>query len=128
MYEGPYTASVYQVKLLIPDRDLDNELFGHREIEAFLSLEHDNVKRAAALALETIASDQVLMLKMVKTQDMSLDGPAVGKALLTRATILRVQADTDEAAESGGAFDWAETVYDDFTRRERLEAEVLRGG
>jgi hypothetical protein len=41
---------------------------------------------------------------------------------------LRSQADRDEQAEEGGAFDIAEWVVDDFSGRERLAKEWLRGG
>lgn len=116
-----------KVRLMIPDRITPNHIFEDDEIDAFLSIEGDNIKRAAAMALETIAADQVLVLKVITLMDLRTDGAAVARELLKRAGELRKQADTEEANEDGGAFDIAEMVVDNFTERERIWKETQRG-
>lgn len=111
-----------RVRMLATDRDEANPIFQDDEIDAFLALEDESVRRAAALALETIASDQVLVLKVMVTLDTETDGAKVSDALLKRAAALRAQED------STGAFDIAELVVNDFSERERLYNEILREG
>lgn len=87
---------VGQVRLLITDQDPDERLFSDEEILGFLALEV-GVKRAAAAALDVIASSEVLVSKVITTQDRSTNGAAVADALRKHATALRVQADQEDA-------------------------------
>jgi hypothetical protein len=109
------STSLGRVRMLCTDRDETNPIFQDAEIEAFLGIEGNSVRLAAALALETIASDQVLVLKVVKTLDTQTDGAKVSDALLKRAAGLREAENNDPS----GSFDIAENVYDNFSRRER---------
>lgn len=104
-----------RVRMLITDRDSDAAIFQDDEIDAFLSIEGDSVRLAAALALETIASDQVLVLKVVKTLDTQTDGAKVSDALMKRAAGLREAENNDPE----GGFDIAENVFDSFSQNER---------
>lgn len=115
-----------KVRLLIPDKTDSGHIFEDDEIDAFLTMESSNLKRTAALALETAASDHAIVLKVIRVLDLSTDGPSVARALLERAKRLREQADLEEAAEEGGAFDVAEWTSTDFATRERLWNEALR--
>jgi hypothetical protein len=117
-------TDIGRARLLVPDRDEASPLFTDEELAVFLSIE-TGVKRAAALALETAASDQALVLKVMKVGDLTTDGAKVSDALLKRAAQLRAQADREDDADGG--FDIAELVVDDFSARERLAGEVLRG-
>lgn len=117
-----------QVRLLCTDTDEPNALFQDAEIDTFLSLMGGNVLRGAALALETIASQEVLLMKRIRLLDLQTDGPAEAQALLAAAAKLKEQAELMDATEEGGAFDYSEMVVDDFTARERIEKEALRGG
>lgn len=119
-----YTTDRGQVRLLITDVDADNPLFDDDQVDAFLALE-SGVKRAAAAALDTIASNEALVQKKTRMMDIQTDGPAVAAALRTHAERLRGQAEDDEV---DGAFDWAEMVTNDFSARERVYAEALREG
>ena len=127
-------TDVGRVRLLIPDRVSTDPIFGDDEIETFLSLEGDDVRRATALALETAASDQTLTLKVVKLLDITTDGAKVGDALLKRAALLRSQAAQAEQAalaeqaDAGELFDVAEMVPNSFAWRERVWNEALRNG
>lgn len=122
------TSDLGKVRLLIMDTNATTYLFEDGEISAFLLMEGDNVRRGAALALETMASNEAYVNKRIEILDLKTDGPAVATALMKRAAELRAQADRDELAEEGGAFEIAEWVVDDFSSRERLAKEWLRGG
>lgn len=95
----PITLDVEQplgkIRLLITDTDEAFPLFTDAELGALLALEGGNLKRGAALALETIATSETLIGKKITTQDLSTDGPAVAKELMARAKVLRGQADTE---------------------------------
>lgn len=116
------TTDLGKVRLLIPDRVTPGHVFEDNELSAFLAIE-GSVKGAAALALETIASDQALVLKVMRLLDLQTDGARVAEALLKRAAELRAQAEDGE-----GLFDWAEMVLTDFSARERLYNEAVREG
>lgn len=119
--------NIGKVRLLIPDRVDSGHLFEDAEITAFLGMETNTVKRATALALETIASDQAMTLKVIKLMDLTTDGAKVSDALLARAKELRAQADLDDESTDAG-FDIAELVLDDFSYRDKIWKEELRSG
>lgn len=96
------STPVGMVRLLVPDRDPDALLFTDAEITGFVAIEGGIVKRAAALALETVASNEVMVSKVIKTQDLSTDGAKVSDALLKRAAELRRQVNEDDPDTSGG--------------------------
>lgn len=89
-------ADVDTVRLLIADIDLQNQLFTDAHLQTFLDLEAANIKRAAAQALDAIASSEVLVSKVIRTQDLSTDGAKVADALRQHAASLRTQADEDD--------------------------------
>lgn len=121
------SSDVGRCRLMVPDRIEDEAIFSDEEYAAFLDLE-GGVRRATALALESIASDEALVLKVIRVGSLSTDGASVTRALLGRATALRSQADDADAAEDGGAWDIAEMVTGPFGYRERLYNEALRDG
>lgn len=94
-----YDTPIGQVRLLIPDT-AEPFTFTDEEIQAYLSISKDNIKRAAANALDAIASSTVMLLKLVKTDDITVDGPAVGKELRLRARALRDEADADDLEDA----------------------------
>ena len=116
-----------KVRLLATDVDSSNQIFSDAEIDTFLTLEDSNIKRSAALALETIARNQVLVLKVIRLLEIQTDGASVARELRMQADNLREQATADEARSDGGAFDWAEMVTDDFSLRRRFVSSALRG-
>ena len=103
-----------KVRLMVPDNNASSYVFEDDEIDAFLSLENSNVRRAAALALETIASNEAYVLKVIELLDLKTDGARTSDALLKRAKLLRDQADRADAAEDGGAWDIAEWTVSEF--------------
>lgn len=81
-----------KVRLLISDVTPGDYVFADEEVQAFLDLEGD-VRLAAALALETQASNEALVFKKIRTDRlMQTDGPAVAESLMARAALLRSQA------------------------------------
>ena len=96
-------SDIDQVRLLIPDNDPGNQAFSDDQIQTFLSLSGNRVFLAAARALEVIATDEALIYKIVRTDDLSVNGVTGADFLLNRAKQLR--ADQDKAdAEEGNAF------------------------
>jgi hypothetical protein len=120
------TTSIGKVRLLAIDSDSTYAVFEDDEIDAFLSMEGNNVKRAAAQALDTIASNDAFRVKKVKLLDVTADGVSVAEVLHKRSAMLRAQADKEEASEEGGSFDIAEWVVDDFSYRQQLINNSMR--
>ena len=115
-----YTTPEGQVRLLIPDvvklvdpRDLQAEpeyIFSDDQITGFLAIERGNIKRAAASAVDVIATDEALVLKVIKTDDKETDGSKLLKELSARAARLRADADREELGDTG--FDLVEFTFD----------------
>jgi hypothetical protein len=106
----PNPESLGTVRLLINDVTTipATQMFRDDEIHTFLALEGGHVKLAAAQALDTIADNEALTSKVIRTQDLSTDGAKVADGLRKRAGALREQhratvVDDDEAA-GGGIF------------------------
>lgn len=114
------------MRLLIPDRVADDLFFTDDEITALLELEDQNVKQATALALETMASDQAMVLKAIKLLQLSTDGPKVSDALLKRAKLLREQAAIEASEDTTGGFEIAEWVVNPATDAERYYKQIDR--
>lgn len=93
------------VRLLIADLDEASPLFTDGQVLSFLAMESDSVKRAAAMALDTIARSELLLSKKFSTQDLSVDGPAVAKELRESATALREQAVQASVDDDGYGLD-----------------------
>lgn len=102
-YSIDYTTNLGRVRLLINDTD-EEPVFSDEEIEVFLTLEGQSVKLAAAQALDTIADDEALTSKVIKSQDLSTDGPSVAAGLRARATSLRTQSGSGSSLAPVGSF------------------------
>lgn len=120
------TTDIGKMRMLIPDRVDADAVFTDEEIAAYLSMNDSNIRRAAADALETIASDEAMTLKVVSTLDLSTNGASTSDAILARAKLLRQQADDADAGEEGGSLDYAEMDLNAFTRRERVWKQAQR--
>jgi hypothetical protein len=118
-------TDIGKVRMLVPDRNAASYFFEDDELTALLAMEGDVVKCAAALALETMASDEAYVQKAIRIMDLSTNGPATAASLMARAKALREQAFIEADTE---AFDVAEMVVNDFSFRERVNNEALRHG
>lgn len=112
-----------RVRLLINDVDPLNEVFDDDEIDVFLNLEAGDVRYAAAQALDTIATNEALVLKVQKTMDLQTDGAKLADTLMARAEKLRAQADSDPDQVIAVA-EFADPV---FGERDRRRKAALRG-
>ena len=121
------TTNIGKVRRTLPDKVEDDAFFSDEEIASFL-LDEDSWRRATALALETIASDNAMVMQVIKVQNITTDGAKVSDALLKRAKLLRDQAAVDDAntSDGSGAFDVAEMVFDNFGYRQRILNTALR--
>ena len=131
-YNADLSTPADKVRLLCNDVDLTHPVFTDAEIAALLLMEADSIKRSAALGLETIASNEVMVLKVMSLLEITTDGAKVSDALLKRAAVLRKQADDADAAAlallEDTPFDYAEQVYDSATYYARAWNVALRGG
>lgn len=119
-------TSIGVVRLLIPDNaDLTNTIFSDDEITAFLTLEDQNVRLAAAQALDTIAASETLTLKAISLLDLTTNGPAVSKELRARADSLRQQV-KDGEGDDDDLFAIVENPVDTFSRRDWWRNEWRR--
>lgn len=93
------TTDIGRVRLLATDLDEVTPLFDDAQIQAFLAMTGARVKRAAAMALDTIAVSEVLISKVIRTQDLQTDGAKVAAELRARAKALRDDDTADEEAD-----------------------------
>lgn len=109
-----YSTAVGQVRLLIPDvEQLDDPrdpeatpayLFNDAQIQAFLVLYSNNVKRAAAQAKLVLATSEALINKVIKTYDFTTDGAKLGAELRAQAKMLQDEAAQDDMIDSFETF------------------------
>lgn len=98
-------ADLDDLRLLISDTDPTREVYDDGELAQFIALTGDP-RRAAALALTTIAANEALLLKYITTRQLTLDGPKVARELREAARDLRAAADEDDArTDHDGAFE-----------------------
>ena len=106
-------SPAHQLRLLISDVDETRQVLTDGHVEGYLSLHGvtptaattagsgvpmHTIRRAAADALDAIATSEVLVSKVIRTQDLSTDGPKVADALRKQATALRAQAEIGRAS------------------------------
>lgn len=96
-----------RVRLLISDVSDTDPVLTDSEIDAFLDMEGGVVKLAAAQALDSIASNEALVSKVIRTQDVATDGAKVAEVLHKRAAALRDQAKAEAEAAGDDATGFA---------------------
>lgn len=102
----PPSTEQQTVRLLISDTDASTRFFSTAELALFLAMNSNSPRRAAAQALDTMAANEAMVSKKIRTKDLQTDGPAVADALRKQAAELRRQADNGEddteSTESAG--------------------------
>lgn len=88
-----------KTRLHAADTNTSNAVFSDDELDYFLTLAGDNPLLAAALALETAATDAARVAIIVRNDSQSSDPTRVAEQLQERAQRLRIQA----TATDGGA-------------------------
>jgi hypothetical protein len=96
------TTDPGHVRLLLNDIDNATAVFSDEEIAAFLLLEGGSVKLAAAQAIDTNASNEVLASKVLRDHQLATDGAKAADALRKHAAALRAQV---TEFEDGGFFE-----------------------
>jgi hypothetical protein len=92
--------------MLLGDTDADNisagsgeyMWFSDTELEALATLFGGSIMRAGAQALRTVAGSQALLLKKWSADDLTVDGPAITRALRDLAKDLDAAADAGDAS------------------------------
>lgn len=95
-----YSTPVGQVRLLTADLNEASPVATDAMITGYLSLFRGPYRAAAAL-LDAMAASEVMLSKVIKTQDVSTDGAKVAAELRAQAAGLRARADEEEAAAAG---------------------------
>lgn len=101
-----YDTPAGQLRLLIADVEDTRYVFTDDQVNAFLAMNAGQVKLAAAAALDTIATDEALASKVIRTQDLQTDGAKLADSLGKRAA--RLRQEHFEELEDGGAFEIVE--------------------
>lgn len=113
--DGVLVVVTYQWSILL-DADIDS----------FLTLEGGDIRLAAAQALDTIASSEVMVQKRITILDLQTDGPATARELRAHAKALREQAPV--SGEQDGLVDYAELALPPFGDRDYYLNELRRAG
>lgn len=110
IFPPDYATAIGQVRLLIPDTEqLENPadptaeaayIFDDHQIQAFVSLYSNNVKRAAAQAKLVLATSEALINKVIRTADYNTDGAKLGAELREQSKQLQAEADKDDLVDS----------------------------
>lgn len=99
--ESNYYALVDDVRLLTADLDTGNPVLSEEQYNKLLALYKGDTRRAAARALRIMAASEVLISKVIKTQDLSTDGRAVSAELRALAEQLDAEAEAEDTAAGG---------------------------
>lgn len=100
-------------------------LLSDASIQDFIDVEGvesdgNDIRYAAATALDAMAINQVLLLRKIKMLDLETDGPAMAKALQASAKSLRDlvndEPSFDIAEQVNTSADWEEKIRKDFMR------------
>lgn len=92
-----YNSPIGQVRLLTADLNEASLLVPDEMITGYLNISRGPL-RAAAAVLDAMATSEVLLAKVIKTQDLSTDGSKVAAELRAQAVNLRARADAEDAA------------------------------
>lgn len=95
-----FDEPVGRVRLLTADFDESALILTDDMITAYLDLNAENQYRAAADALDAMATSEVLLSKVIRTQDLATDGVKVATDLRGKAAALRAKADREDADEA----------------------------
>lgn len=109
-------TSVGLLRVLLPDTEQHKDphypadpasyMFEDWQLTAFLKLNADKIKAAAADAIDALATNEAMISKKIRTEDLQTDGPAVANAMRLHATALRAaQRREDEDADALDSFE-----------------------
>jgi hypothetical protein len=117
-------TAIGMIRLLISDVNVADPVFTDAEVGAFYLFEGSNVRLGAAQALDTLASNEALVSKVITTLDLQTDGAKVAAELRARAKTLRDTAADYTADGTLFAMDIVEWRPDRWWPREQTEIDV----
>lgn len=111
---GKLRALIFQTQIYVdpanPTAPADY-LISDAQLQAYLTINGDKLFGAAADALLAIATNEALISKKIRTEDLTTDGPAVaGELRRTADSYRKRQADEDEAADWVDSFEIVDYV------------------
>lgn len=113
------STSIGMVRLRVTDTDPSRPVMDNEEYTAFLSMAGGSVPLAAAMALEAIAVNEILCLKVVNLMGAIVtDAASAAKQLLAMAKTLRAEAAS--GIDAGPGFLSIEMVDGDEARSEKF--------
>jgi len=87
------STDIGKVRLRVSDTDTTRRVMDNEDYEAFLSMAGNSIPLAAAMALETIAANEILCLKVINLMGAIVtDAASAAKQLLAMAKTLRAEA------------------------------------
>lgn len=120
VYPPDYASDIGKIRALIPDvEQVDQDdtgtvayLFEDEHLAAILAVQRAvpgapgaAIRRAAADAVDALATSEAYISKVIKTEDLMTDGAKVANAMTTRAANLRRDADREEDELGAAAFE-----------------------
>lgn len=120
------TTNIGRIRRTLPDKTEDDAFWTDEELQSFLDDEDNNWRRATALALETMATDDLLVLKVIRIQNLETNLDRAMTALLKRAATLREQASIAESTDSD-AFEFVDMINNEWQLEERVLKQAARG-
>jgi hypothetical protein len=119
------TTDLGKMRLLVSDTDTTRQILQDEDLQAFIAIA-GHYWPGAAMALDSIATNEVLTQKVLTIMGTSTDGAKVAKELRARAQQLRADYKTfGPVAELG--FATAEMPDGVFSREEMLLKQYQRG-
>lgn len=116
-------SPVGQVRILIGDTVLESGeyIFSDAILGGYLTINAENVKYAAADALDTLATNEAYISKKIRTESIQTDGASVANAIRLHATALRTRARQEvEDLDSAGSIEIVD-FQDPLTRWDEFE-------
>lgn len=101
MYSWEEPTDVDRLRFLLNDVDDDTHVFEDEELTMALAMESGALKLAAAQVIDVNATNEALASKVLRTQDVQVDGAKLADALRAHADRLRAQHAAETADEDG---------------------------
>lgn len=89
----------------------DEYMFSDETLKRFLTRANSSILRAAGLACLAIANSEALISKVIRTQDLQTNGPAVSDALNKTAAKYFELADKEDAVTNSAYFEIVDFPY-----------------
>jgi hypothetical protein len=108
VYPPDYSTPVGQLRALVGDEEQYAEystnstpayMFSDDKLQALLAINRDKLKYAAADLIDQLATNEALVSKKIRTEDLQTDGASVANALRLHAQNLRTDQKREDAED-----------------------------